>query len=90
MAAALACTVSPLVETGWQTTTRILQKLRDRVQETGARLVVFSVPSIVESDRRIAASLHDEGKKLGLDLCVEDSPGYRRLRDTLHTRGAEV
>lgn len=70
-------------EPAWGTTERIIKRLKNEVQATGAKLIVFSVPTIFDTDKNLIAELEPLAKKSNLRFCVENSPGYRRLRTIL-------
>lgn len=70
-------------ERAWRTTERILKRLRDEVQAAGARFAVFSVPTIFDTDKNLIAELELLANKSNQKLCVENSPGYDRLRTIL-------
>ena len=77
------CQQKTKFERGWQTTERIIKRLNMDVQSAGAKLVVFSVPAIHDSDLNLIAELEQAVKKKTPQYCVEQSPGYRRLREML-------
>lgn len=81
------CTLSPHYETGWKTTEFLFRLLKKEVEALGARLFVFSVPSISEADSGLGSRLSKSARAFGLELCIEDSPAYRRLRQILDSNG---
>ncbi len=74
------CTSQTHFEKGWRTTERVFKKLKQDVEDIGARLIVFSVPSLFDADLNIAKEFETSYGQNGPRLCVEDSPGYRQLR----------
>jgi len=73
------CGSSKQYEKGWSTTERIIKRLKQDVENAGAKLVVFSVPAFSDSDLNFVAELEQTAKKSTPKYCVEDSPGYREL-----------
>jgi hypothetical protein len=72
------CEEIPLFTEGWAVTERILVELDSAVQESGAQLVVFTVPSREEVDfgygQRVANSLVDPDA-----LCLEEAVANKRI-----------
>jgi lysophospholipase L1-like esterase len=76
------CELAPAYERAWETTARILERLRDAVRRAGGTLVVFTVPAYHEVDpehRRIVAGLVPDAE----DYCFEEAAGYQRLEAIL-------
>lgn len=67
----------------WATTERILKRLKQEIESAGARLVVFSVPALFDSDMVAARELERLANDKQRVLCVEESPGYRELSSIL-------
>ena len=66
----------------WDITKRILARLKRDTKASGSKLIVFSVPSLVDvsipemEKVRASAQIPDE-------LCIEQGPGYVRLNEVL-------
>jgi hypothetical protein len=75
-----ACTGRTYFEKGWRTTERVFKKLKQDVEDIGARLVVFSVPALFDADLNIAKEFETSAGQNEPRFCIEDSPGYRQLR----------
>lgn len=73
-----ACKPQPLYETSWRVTRKILEKLRASVAETGARLVLFSVPAQPEVDSESMRKVIRKFRQPDV-YCLEAAPGYARL-----------
>lgn len=76
-------------EKAWRTTERILVRLKKEVAQTGAKLVVFSVPAIFDADTSIVKGLEEEGGTAAPKFCLETSPGYAKLRAVLESIGID-
>jgi hypothetical protein len=76
------CEEPPELTRAWALTERILRRLKQDVERSGAALAVFSVPAVTDvvpaEMRRARAGMQDPGA-----LCLEQSPGYRRLEAML-------
>jgi len=66
----------------WDITKRVLSRLKQDVESSGARLVVFTVPSMNEAN---AGSSSGEGNS-----CIGEAPGYKRLNNILHQLGIDL
>jgi hypothetical protein len=66
----------------WNLTRRILMRLNREIVETGARLLVFSVPAIQDVNIRKMNKVMKKSPKDGL-LCLHEAPGYTRLAGIL-------
>lgn len=77
------CDSAKKYERAWRTTERILERLNEDVEALGAKLVVFSVPAVFDSDMAFAQEMGELASENGLDLCIENSPGYGELRAIL-------
>jgi hypothetical protein len=77
-----ACTSPAAFVEAWQLTERILHRLAISVDESGADLLVFSVPALHEVDASYAdsvlAKVPDPAK-----ICLHEARGYVRLRAIL-------
>jgi hypothetical protein len=67
------CNEPPEIGEAWQITRAVLQRLQTEVSASGARLVVFSVPSLTEADRVFASKLR-AALPTGTSLCIDESP----------------
>jgi hypothetical protein len=72
----------------WETTGRVLARLKETVEARGSKLVVFTVPAleVVSGDYRddvIQSVAHPEF------LCLEQAPGHTRLSQMLTERSIE-
>ena len=72
------CTESAEYTAAWNTTERILAKLKEDVEAVGGKLVVFTVPALEEvsveyMNRATASTAHPE------KLCFEEAPGHACL-----------
>jgi len=90
------CSQPPEYGRAWGVTGRILTRLHRDVQEAGARLLVMSVPAVIEVDEdamarhirkaakysRRKSRRSDQDVLRGDRLCLEQPPAFRRL-DTL-------
>jgi hypothetical protein len=78
------CEETPQFTEGWAVTEQILVGLDDVVRESGARLVVFTVPSREESDleyaQQVANTFEDPGA-----LCFEEAVANRRILGILES-----
>jgi hypothetical protein len=68
----------------WETTRRILARLRDEVSAAGARLVVFSEPTYRETDPGFAAAVRSVA---GNDSCNVETVATVRLQALLNDLG---
>ena len=71
----------------WDTTRRILTRLKRRTLENQSRLVVFSVPSMKE----VKSSAEERQKGLTNDppICYDSLPAYQRLQNLLNELGID-
>lgn len=81
------CNSSELYEKAWLTSERILGRLKQEVEADGAQLVVFSVPALFDVDLSAVREHEKNSGDVGPKLCIENSPGYARLREVLHRNG---
>jgi hypothetical protein len=65
----------------WNITKRILYRLKHDVENDGARLIVFTVPSVAEARE---GNVNETG-----DSCIEAAPGYERLHRMLDGLGID-
>ena len=73
----------------WATTERIFKRLKQEIESAGARLVVFSVPALFDSDMDAARELERLANDKHRVLCVQKSPGYRELSSILERNGID-
>ena len=73
----------------WNITKRILYRLRKDVQKNGARLVVFTVPSLSEARE---GNGKEEGRRPSREggSCLGEAPGYKRLHRMLEELGIDL
>ena len=76
------CVEPPEYTRAWDTTARILDRLKHDVEAIDSRLFVFTVPALSETStpdmEQVRARALNAGK-----LCLEEAPGYDRLKDVL-------
>lgn len=72
----------------WETTARVLGHLAGEVRASGARLVVFTVPSLVNVLPERAREV-EEASPSPERLCLEEAPGFRRLEELCAGLGLE-
>jgi hypothetical protein len=72
----------------WGLTARILSRLVGEVRASGARLVVFSVPSVANVLPEAAREI-EEDSPAPERLCLEEAPGFRRLEELCGELGIE-
>jgi len=76
------CVEPPQYTRAWETTRRILSRLKSDVAAHNARLVVFTVPSYGEISLPYMKLESADARDTG-ELCLEESPGYKRLQNIL-------
>ena len=79
-----ACETTPAYTRAWEITGRILERLATEVRGDGAELVVFTVPSLIESAEETPHGLEGETP------CRDAPPGYATLREVLDTLGVPL
>lgn len=72
----------------WTLTETILERLAEAVDRDGARLAVFSVPALHETDRHFMAKAVETLSHTNR-LCLEDPPGFKRLAGLLENSEIE-
>lgn len=75
------CQELPEITRSWDTTRRILRRLRSDPRSAGTKLVVFNVPDYAEIYPRTAK--RKLPRQAAADYCLEDPPARRRLRSLL-------
>ncbi len=80
------CEEPPEIADAWDTTSRILVRLRDEVAADGADLVVFSVPSRHEVNRSYMHRVRSDSTNPDR-LCLDAAPGFDRLDSVLEELG---
>jgi hypothetical protein len=70
------------INAAWELTERILRQWKQEVERDGARLVVFGVPSWIETDPATIRKLEAEDRPGG-PLCLERPVAQRRLAGVL-------
>ena len=83
------CTEPAVYSTAWDTTERILARLKSEVEAAGSKLVVFTVPALEEvsadhKNRAIADAIDTDR------LCLEEAPGHTRLGRVLKELDIEL
>ena len=73
----------------WDLTRRILRQLKTEVEAGGARLVVFTVPSLANADERFMERVRADSPAPER-LCLEQAPGFARLAGICHELGIEL
>jgi len=76
------CDEPPEYARAWELTERILVRLKQEVQEDGARLIVFTVPAHREVDRSAMRRAESDTQAAG-GLCLEEAVAYDRLAELL-------
>jgi hypothetical protein len=79
------CEERPAITRGWAVTRRILSRLDEAVEQSGAKLVVFNVPAVHEVDPK--AMEHVQAEFSQARLCLDDAPAQSRLRGVLEELG---
>jgi hypothetical protein len=79
------CEERPAIARGWRITRRILSRLNEAIEESGAKLVVFNVPATHEVDPAAMEAVQAEVAETR--LCLEDAPAQIRLRGVLEELG---
>jgi hypothetical protein len=76
------CVEPPEYTRAWNITKRILSQLKSDVEAINGRLVVFTVPTHLETG--YSAGKRNHGNALESEqLCIEETPGYKRLHSIL-------
>ena len=74
------CRQPPEYDRAWTLTKRILARLDHEVRETGARLLIMSVPAIQEVDEDMMADVERAAPE---KVCMREPPLYRQLDELL-------
>ncbi|MEJ2151288.1 MAG: SGNH/GDSL hydrolase family protein [Chloroflexota bacterium] len=83
------CEEAPLFTEGWAVTKRILVELDDAVRESGAQLVVFTVPAREETDSEYSQQVVHTLEELNI-LCLEKGESNRQALGVLEGSGIPV
>lgn len=76
------CVEPPEYTRAWDTTARILDRLKHDIEAIDSRLFVFTVPAL--SDVSTPDMEQVKARALSADkLCLNEAPGYNRLKDVL-------
>ena len=77
------CQEPPEYTKVWVTTKRILARLKHDVETIGSTLLVFTVPAFHEADFAQMEKLAENAPNPAA-LCLEEAPGYERLKKILN------
>ena len=83
------CEEAPLFTEGWAVTERILVELDDAVRESGAQLVVFTVPAREETDSEYSQQVVHTLEELNI-LCLEKGESNQQALGVLERSGIPV
>ncbi len=77
------CQEPPEYTKVWVTTKRILARLKHDVETIGSTLLVFTVPAFHEADFAVMEKLTENAPNPAA-ICLEEAPGYERLKKILN------
>lgn len=86
---AYACSITPSYHQAWEITERILVSLKERVELSGSKLGIFTIPSQLEIDKSFRKKVMADVPRLG-KLCLDDPPAYGHFKTILANAGISL